>query len=797
MTTDNKDSSKNLRPSSKLTFGKKVDSIVTKTYVSSKSSTVVEVKQAAFARHSTQTVDTDNTKDHDSSDLNRKLNVLRRASSDENVKDLNQALGVTQLAELNNQLVQSELQSQRTLQDKLVNPGEQATHTKHRADLGSLEVPDDNLSISKKKLSNEVNIKNKLEENKKFKKSDILNMLETDNDTTKTRSLASIKRAREKEKRKSSTLQKQDKVYREVIIPEYIGVGELSQKMTEQASDVIRELMKLGIIASTNQSIDGDTAELIAGIFGHKVKRVQESDIENILIHEPDSVGNLTARAPIVTVMGHVDHGKTSLLDALKATDVVSSEAGGITQHIGAYKVSLKNGKSITFIDTPGHEAFTSMRIRGAQVTDIVVLVVAADDGIKAQTIEAISHAKAANVPIIVAINKIDKPDANIEKVKNELLAHNLVSEDLGGDVIVVPVSALHKTNLDKLEEAILLIAEMNALVANYEAVASGFVLESKIDKSKGVLATLLIQRGKLKIGDLILAGTTYGRIRKMSNDKGMDQGVALPSDPVEISGLNEAPSSGEKFHVISHEKQARDLIEYRLRKIKEKKTSLIKKVTLENLFAKASPNNVNKELSVIIKCDTHGSVDAISSSLQKFSNPEVSIRILHAAVGAISEADVTLATASSALIFGFNVRATNGASIMAEKNAIDVRYHSIIYSLLDEIKDLMSGMLSLIAKEEVTGRAEIREVFTISKVGKVAGSYVTKGFIKKDAGARLLRDNVVVYQGKIKTLKRFKEDAKEVRESFECGIVLHNYDDIRVGDVIEAFEITYTKQKL
>jgi len=494
--------------------------------------------------------------------------------------------------------------------------------------------------------------------------------------------------------------------------------------------------------------------------------------------------------------MGHVDHGKTSLLDALKSTDVVAGEAGGITQHIGAYSVTMSDGRMITFIDTPGHEAFTEMRTRGAQATDIVVLVVAADDGIKAQTIEAISHAKAANVPIIVAINKIDKPDADIEKVKQELLVHDLVSEDFGGEIITVGVSAKQRMNLDKLEEAILLVAEMQDLKANPEGIACGVVIESRVDITRGVVATVIVQRGTLKKSDIIMAGTTFGRVKRICNDKGRTITEAGPSLAIEIYGLSEAPSAGDVFNVVASEKQARDIIDYRIRKEKELRVTA-SKTSLDDLFLKASGVSKIKELALIIKGDVHGSIEAIISNLNKIENDEVKLKILHSAVGGISESDVGLAQASRALILGFNVRANNAAAQDADKNKVDIRYYSIIYNLIDDIRAIMSGMLSPIIREVYIGSVDIREVFNVSKVGKIAGSYVTKGTIKRGAGVRLLREDIVIHEGKLKTLKRFKEDVKEVREGYECGIAFENYEDIKVGDSVEVFELVEEQQKL
>lgn len=664
------------------------------------------------------------------------------------------------------------------------------------------EIPKKTQHVAKSEVKPEEEklavVKPKVIEQKKLKKSDILHMLNDDSSDLpgRSRSLASIKRAREKEKRKNSYDQnRNEKIYREVILPEVITVGELANKMSERASDVTRELMKLGVMATSTQSIDADTAEIIATGFGHTVKRYKESDIENSLI-DSEELQDLKPRAPIVTVMGHVDHGKTSLLDALRATDVAASEAGGITQHIGAYTVTMRDGKMITFIDTPGHEAFTEMRTRGARVTDIVVLVVAADDGIKAQTIEAINHAKAAEVPVIVAINKIDKPDADIERVKNELLQHNLLSEEYGGDVMVVGVSAKQKLNLDKLEEAILLLAEMQDLKTNYNAQAAGVVIESKVDSNKGVIATVIVQKGTLRKSDLIIAGKSFGRIKRICNDKGRTIESAGPSLAVELYGFDVAPSAGDIFNVVQTDKQARDIIDYRARKAKNLKITA-SKTSLEDMFLKASGNSKIKQLALIIKGDTHGSIEAINSSLQKIESAEVKVKVLHNAVGAITESDVMLAQASGAIIIGFNVRANGSVSQIASDNKVDLRYYSIIYDVIDDMKAVMSGMLSPIIREVYIGSVDVREVFNITKVGKIAGSYVTKGIIKRGAGVRLLRDNIVIHEGTLKTLKRFKEDVKEVREGYECGIAFENFNDVQLGDQIEVFEIVKEQQKL
>ena len=653
-----------------------------------------------------------NTNDSKISTLSKLASINQAASKEYDEEDRDTQIEET---EDNNYVIQPDLSSKNEQPKKSHQPFNKSplVGTQTHFGLAAEDVKEsDRLGDTKI-----VTPKLKIEESRKLKKTDIFNMLDSDSGdrTGRTRSLASIKRAREKEKRKAEQYVP-EKVYREVVIPEVISVGDLANKMSERAADVIKELMKLGIIANTSQTIDADTAELVATTLGHTVKRVQESDVENILIGEIDKEEDLKPRAPIVTIMGHVDHGKTSLLDALKSTDVVGQEAGGITQHIGAYRVTLPDGRAITFIDTPGHEAFSDMRSRGAKVTDIVVIVVAADDGIKQQTIEAINHAKAANVPIIVAINKIDKPDIDLDRVKNELLSHDLVSEEFGGDIMVVPVSALKKTNLDKLEEAILLIAEMQDLKANYGGLTAGVVIEARVDKGKGAVATVLVQRGILKSGDIVVAGTTYGRVKRINNDKGVELKEATPSLPVEIYGLDVAPRAGEQFNVVQNEKQAKDIVEYRERVAKEKKISSTQKSSLEELFLKASGSGTVKELPVIIKGDVQGSVEAILGSLQKLLSDEVKLRILHSAVGGIVESDVTLAKASNAIIIAFNVRANNNALSIADKEKVDIRYYSIIYNLIDDIKSIMSGMLSPIIREQYIGSVEIRQVFAVSK---------------------------------------------------------------------------------
>ena len=610
----------------------------------------------------------------------------------------------------------------------------------------------------------------------------------------RSRSLASIRRQREKVLKQSkqggaSSSGPQEKVIREVTIPETITVQELANRMSERSTDVIKELMKLGMMVTVTQSIDADTAELVVGELGHTFKRVAESDVENVLIDDgDDDPATLKPRPPVVTIMGHVDHGKTSLLDALRQTDVVAKEAGGITQHIGAYQVQLDKDKgSVTFLDTPGHEAFTAMRARGAKVTDIVILVVAADDGIKAQTEEAISHAKAAEVPIIVAINKMDKPEADVDRVKNELMSHELIPEDFGGDIQCIEVSAKEKTNLDKLLDAVLLQAEILELKANPDRAANGVVVEARLDTGRGIVATLLLQKGTLKVGDIVVAGPAYGRVRSLLNDKNQVIDTAGPGAPVEILGLNLAPDAGDIFSVVEDEKTAREITEYREKKVRDKHAGVLAARSIDQMFVE---NKGVKDLAVIIKGDVQGSVEAICGSITKLEHEEVNIKILHTGVGALSESDVTLAKATGASIIAFNVRATPKAREEIQADGLDVRYYSVIYDVVNDIKAAISGLLSPVKKENFLGYAEIREVFNMSKAGKVAGCFITEGMVKRGAKVRLLRDNVVIHEGTLKTLRRFKDEVKEVKNGFDCGMAFENYDDIRVGDQIEAFEI-------
>ncbi len=609
------------------------------------------------------------------------------------------------------------------------------------------------------------------------------------NDEERVRSLASVRRARERERRINKKPMETTKIVRDVVIPDSITVQELANRMAERGVDVIKALMKMGVMATMPQTIDADTAELVVAEFGHKFRRVSEADVEIGFKGEADAEEMLTSRPPVVTVMGHVDHGKTSLLDALRETDVASGEAGGITQHIGAYQVTLSSGEKITFIDTPGHAAFTSMRARGANVTDIVVLVVAADDGIMPQTVEAIDHAKAAGVPIIVAINKIDRPDANPDRVRNELLQHEMVVESMGGDVLAVEVSATEKTNLDKLEEAIILQAEVLELRANPNRPADGVVVESNLDRGRGAVTTMLIQRGTLKLGDIVVAGAEWGRVRALIDDNGNNVIEAEPTMPVKVLGLSGTPLAGDEFAVVENEARAREITEFRQRRDRAARTGIAQRGTLEQMFSDIAAG-ATKELSVVIKADTHGSAEAIVSSLELLGTDEVKVLVLHSGVGGINESDITLAQASGAWIVGFNVRANNQARDLAQQEQVDIRYYSIIYNLTDDLKDMLSGMLAPAVLETFLGNAEILEVFNISKQGRIAGCRITEGLVKRGSQVRLVRDSVVIHEGKLSTLKRFKDEVREVRDGLECGMSFENYQDIKAGDVIECFDV-------
>jgi translation initiation factor IF-2 len=603
-------------------------------------------------------------------------------------------------------------------------------------------------------------------------------------------SVARFRRKLERERQKGQQLRSEgQRVIRDVVVPEAITVQELANRMAERAADVIKTLMGMGVMATATQSIDADTAEVVISEFGHRIKRVSEADVEVGLGGDEDEDEALQPRAPVVTVMGHVDHGKTSLLDALRETDVAAGEAGGITQHIGAYQVTLKSGGKITFIDTPGHAAFTEMRARGAQATDIVVLCVAADDGIMPQTVEAIHHAKAAGVPIIVAINKMDKPDAKADRVRTELLQHDLQVEEMGGDVLSVEVSALKRTGLDRLEEAILLQAELLDLKANPERPGEGMVVESKMEQGRGSVSTVLIQRGTLKVGDIFVAGSEWGRVRAMVDAHGEQMNEAGPSVPVEVLGLNGTPDAGDEVVVVDSESRAREICEFRARRKRDALVNVAGRGSLEQMFEKIKEGEA-QTLPVVLKGDVHGSVEAIANALNNMGTDEVRIQVLHAAVGGINESDVTLARASGAPIIAFNVRANPQARELAKRDGVDIRYYSIIYNLTDDMKNMLSGMLAPEVRETFLGYAEVKEVFSVSKIGKVAGCLVTEGQVKRGAAVRLIRDDVVIHQGELSQLKRFKDDVREVVSGTECGMAFANYHDIQVGDVIECFDV-------
>ena len=611
------------------------------------------------------------------------------------------------------------------------------------------------------------------------------------------RSLASLKRKREREKLKALGIQQpRDKIVREVIIPEAITIQELSNRMTERGVDVIMLLMKQGAMHKITDVIDADTAELIVTEFGHTPKRVSEADVEIGFVNKQIEDEIMVSRAPVVTIMGHVDHGKTSLLDAIRQTNVVSGEAGGITQHIGAYQVLTPSGNKVTFIDTPGHAAFTAMRARGAKVTDIVVLVVAADDGVMPQTAEAINHAKSAGVPMIIAINKMDKPQAEPGRVRTDLLQHEIVVESMGGDTQEVQVSALKRTNLDKLLEAIYLQAEILELKANPTRPAEGFVIEAKLEKGRGPVGTVLVQRGTLKVGDIVVAGMAWGRVRALIDDKGANIPAAGPSVPVEVLGFDGAPEAGDQFAVVENEARARELTGYRIRKRRETLGTSGTARTLEQMMQQLKEAG-KKEFPMVIKGDVQGSIEAIAGSLAKLGTDEVGARVVHSAVGQITESDVALANAAKAIIVGFNVRANVQAKQAADQQGIEIRYYNIIYDLVDDVKAAMSGLLAPTKREVFLGYATIKQVFNVSKAGKVAGCIVTDGKVERGAKVRLLRDKVVIHEGTLSVLKRFKDDVKEVPTGQECGMAFANYQDIREGDEIECFQVEIIKRSL
>ena len=617
--------------------------------------------------------------------------------------------------------------------------------------------------------------------------------LETGGEDERSRSLASLKRQRERERRMAAEAgggEEAGPVVREVVVPETITVQELANRMAVRGFEVVKKLMQMGIAASISQTIEGDTAELVVHEFGHKIKRVSASDVEIGLAGDSDEDGSQVPRPPVVTVMGHVDHGKTSLLDALRATDIASGEAGGITQHIGAYQVQIANDVRITFIDTPGHAAFTQMRLRGAKITDIVVLVVAADDGVMPQTVEAINHARAASAPLIIAINKIDRPDAKADRVRQELLQHEIVTEEMGGDILSVEVSALQKTNLDKLEEAIILQSEILELAANPDRDADGVVLESRVDRGRGVVCTCLVQRGTLHVGDIVVAGSNWGRVRAMTDERAQNRVEAVPSTPVEVLGFNGPPSAGDEFVVVDSERRAREITEFRsMRSRDDASARSAALVNVDQMFLQAGEDGLQR-LPMVIKGDVHGSVEAVASALENLSTDEVAVQVLHAGVGGITESDVVLASASKAFIVGFNVRANPQARELAQRDGVEIRDYAIIYNIVDDTKAMLEGMLKPALRELKLGNAQILEIFDVGKVGKVAGCRVTNGLARRGAKVRLLRDDIVIHDGTLKTLRSFKNDVREVKEGFECGMSFENYSDLRQDDVMEFYEI-------
>ena len=632
-------------------------------------------------------------------------------------------------------------------------------------------------------------------DNRRRGKLTIQNIL--DGDEERQRSLASVRRAREREKqRRQDTPGGRDKFQREVVVPEAITVSDLANRMAERAVDVVKYLMKQGQMVRVNDVLDADTAELVVEEFGHIIKRVSEADVEEGFISDDDPVETQETRAPVVAVMGHVDHGKTSLLDALRSADVASGEAGGITQHIGAYQIQVKSGDKITFLDTPGHAAFSAMRSRGAQATDIVILVVAADDSVMPQTIEAINHAKAAGTPIIVAVNKCDKPGADPNKVLTDLLQHEIVVEAMSGDVQSVNVSAKTGDGLDELTEAIALQAELLDLKANPDREADGIVIESQVDKGRGPVATVLVRRGTLKRGDIVVAGAQWGRVRALVNERNQQLSDAGPSVPVEILGLDGAPDPGEVFAVVENEARAREIADYRQRKERDAGAGAAGGTSLEQMMARLKQDET-KELPLLIKADVQGSAEAIKQSLEKIGNEEVRARVIHAAPGGINESDVLLAKSSNAPIFAFNVRANKQARELAEREGVEIRYYSIIYDVIDDVRNTIEGMLSPEKREDFIGYAEIIEVFNITKVGKVGGCRVTEGVVKRGCGVRLLRDDTVIHEGKLKTLKRFKDEVSEVKSGTECGMAFEHYEDIQPGDQIECFQVVEVARKL
>ena len=645
---------------------------------------------------------------------------------------------------------------------------------------------------AKKAQSKKTTLKQNYDDTSKLNVNKLLEREEQEFD--KFPSLAKLKRAREKEKLQSAETNEDIRTAKEIVIPEIITVQELANRMAEKTAEVVKTLMKMGVMANAAQSLESDTAELVATELGHRVKLVSEYDVLKEIEDKKDDKKDLKPRPPVVTIMGHVDHGKTSILDAFRSSNIISSEVGGITQHIGAYQISNK-GKKITFIDTPGHEAFTNMRSRGAKTTDIIILVVAANDSVKPQTIESIAHAKEAGVPVIIAINKIDLETADPDKVRKDLLNHEIIVEKLSGNVLDVEISALKKLNLDKLEEAIHLQSDLLNLQANPNREARGTVIESKLEKGRGSVATILVQKGSLKVGDIFVSGSEWGKVKALVNDRGENVKDALPSSAIEVLGFDSNPLAGDDFVVVENEGIARKIAEYRSKKILQKKNTVIK-TNVEEMFEKITSGTISV-LPVVIKADVQGSAEAIDNSIKKLSTKEVESKIVFKGVGAITESDVALASSSKGFIVGFNVRAIPQARDMAKRDGVDIKYYSIIYELIDDIKNLMGGLLKPSIKENIIGNIEIREIFKISKLGNIAGCFVKDGMITRNSKIRILRDNVIVHTGSIKSLKRLKEEVKEVKNGYECGVMIDNYTDIKVNDIIETYEILETARQL
>ncbi|MEE9272475.1 MAG: translation initiation factor IF-2 [Robiginitomaculum sp.] len=649
--------------------------------------------------------------------------------------------------------------------------------------------------VKKKRAHVTAHTRGKPQQGNRRRKLTIVSALAGDNE--RQRSLASMRRAREREKeRRIGGSNSKDKVYREVTIPEAITIADLANRMSERTADIVKYLMQQGTMANANEVLDADTAQLIVEDFGHTVKRVAESDLEDDFFEQaPDAEKDMKPRHPVIAIMGHVDHGKTSLLDALRETDIAAGEAGGITQHIGAYQLLLKSGNKITVLDTPGHAAFSAMRTRGAEAVDIVILVVAADDGVKPQTIESIKYAKKAGTPIIVAINKMDTHEANPKRIEEDLLRYEIITESMSGDVQVVEVSAKKKTGLDALAEAITLQAELLELKANPNRVADGVVIESKIVKGRGPVATVLIKRGTIKRGDIIVAGDHWGKVKALTDERGKTLKFSGPSEPVEVMGLDGTPASGEPFAIVKKETEAREITQYRIRKRKKTQAGSGAR-TMEQILTSLKEKKID-EMPLLVKADVHGSVEAIRSSVEAIGNEDVTARVIHGAVGGINESDVLLAASSKAPIIAFNVRASRQAKALAEKESVEIRYYSIIYELLDDAKGVLEGMLSPEKKETFIGYAEILQVFDISKLGNIGGCKVTEGKVERGAGVRLLRDDVVIHEGTLSTLKRFKEEVKTVTAGMECGMGFEKYHDLKKGDMIECFTVEYLDRKL